>query len=88
MQAICCLTEKAWSLYLTGIAQKTAVMAMPITKTLPLSLLTFSKMALATDSSSISCSPVPSTSQMPAWAMFHKPVLPESTNPKDRESGK
>jgi hypothetical protein len=38
-------------------------------------LFTFSLMAFATISSSIFDIPLPSTSQTPAWAIFHKPAF-------------
>jgi hypothetical protein len=41
-------------------------------------VFTFSKMALAILGSSIFDSPLPSTSQSPACAIFHKPVLAET----------
>ena len=48
---------------------------------------TFSRIAAATDLSSISLKPEPSTSQTPACAMFHKPDFADPTNPRAKNSG-
>ena len=65
----------------TGSATYIAVITATAAALLPLKSLTFLRIAVATDSSSISCKPVPSTSQTPACAMFHNPVFALPTNP-------
>ena len=60
----------------SGMAQKAATTTAVATADATLKLFTFCRIASATDLSSISWRPVPSTSQTPPCAMFHKPNTP------------
>ena len=63
------------------------VSAVEIAMDAPLKAFTLSRIFCASDLSSISRRPVPSTSQTPACAMFHKPVASDPLNPRPRKRG-
>ena len=63
------------------------VSAVEIATDAPLKAFTLSRIFCATDLSSISRRPVPSTSQTPACAMFHKPVASLPLKPRPRKRG-
>lgn len=53
----------------------------------PLKAFTLSRIFCASDLSSISRRPVPSTSQTPACAMFQRPVASDPLNPRPKNRG-
>mmetsp|Transcript_10550 Transcript_10550/g.41170 ORF Transcript_10550/g.41170 Transcript_10550/m.41170 type:complete len:220 (-) Transcript_10550:279-938(-) len=71
----------------SGIAMYAIVSAVDIAMDAPLKAFTLSRIFCATDLSSISRRPVPSTSQTPACAIFHNPVASDPLNPRPRKRG-
>mmetsp|Transcript_6359 Transcript_6359/g.26360 ORF Transcript_6359/g.26360 Transcript_6359/m.26360 type:complete len:226 (+) Transcript_6359:2215-2892(+) len=71
----------------SGIAMYAIVSTVEIATDAPLKAFTLSRIFCATDLSSISRRPVPSTSQTPACAMFHKPVASLPLKPRPRKRG-
>ena len=63
------------------------VSAVEIAMDAPLKAFTLSRIFCASDLSSISLRPVPSTSQTPACAMFQRPVASDPLNPRPRKRG-
>ena len=63
------------------------VSAVEIAIDAPLKAFTLSRIFCASDLSSISLRPVPSTSQTPACAMFQRPVASDPLNPNPRKRG-
>jgi len=63
------------------------VSAVEIAMDAPLKAFTLSRIFCASDLSSISRRPVPSTSQTPACAMFQRPVASDPLNPRPRKRG-
>ena len=74
-------------LYRSGTAQYAAVATATATADALLKAFTLSRIFSATLLSSISCRPVPSTSQTPACAMFHNPLAPDPVKPTAKKSG-
>ena len=66
---------------------RTAVVAIACKNDFALKALTFSRILFASAGSSMRWRPVPSTSQTPPCAIFHKPSWAESKKPKLRNTG-